>query len=153
MPNIKLLYLIDPYTHYPKWASTRAKDRRYWPEDLEIIHYEAEKLLYPFKSRVKWILKFFEECTKNDVPQPLDFIYIDGSHAYKHVIKDLFLAAKLVKKGGVIGGHDAGCLDIEKATEEFCKAKHVKRLVGNNGLFSVHGVLKCQGWDWWIING
>lgn len=36
----------------------------------------------------------------------LDFIYIDGNHRYPFVKRDIENAKKLVKKGGIIAGHD-----------------------------------------------
>ena len=35
-----------------------------------------------------------------------DFIYIDGSHTYESVKRDLELYLPKLKKGGIIGGHD-----------------------------------------------
>jgi hypothetical protein len=35
-----------------------------------------------------------------------DLIYIDGSHIYSHVVKDLQFALQFIKKGGVICGDD-----------------------------------------------
>tara|TARA_B100000287_G_scaffold333763_1_gene318936 strand:- start:2272 stop:2829 length:558 start_codon:yes stop_codon:yes gene_type:complete len=35
-----------------------------------------------------------------------DFIYIDGSHDYKDIKRDLELYLPKLKKGGIIGGHD-----------------------------------------------
>jgi len=58
----------------------------------------------------------------------LDFIYIDGSHEYEYVKKDLEWADK-VKSGGIIGGHDYDCksLGVIQAVNEFV-AKNNYRL-------------------------
>lgn len=144
MPNLRLLYLIDPYKHYPEWTSTLAKNRLYWPEDLEIIKNEAEGVLSPFKSRIKWVFKFFEECTHEDI-DPLDFIYIDGNHACEYVLKDIEVARNLVKKGGVISGHDfhpaspsPDSDEVYKAVTEYSKKYNV--------------VFSHEHEDWWFIN-
>ena len=132
MPNVKLLYLIDPYTYYPEWADAKVNDRLYWPEDLEIVKCEALRKVYPFKSRTKWIFKFFEECTRKEVPQPLDFIYIDGNHNCKFVLIDIELSRTLVKKGGVVAGHDyhpdkpsPDSDEVYKAISTYCKKNNV----------------------------
>jgi len=44
----------------------------------------------------------------------LDFAYIDGSHKYKDVKKDLEIYWKKIKKKGILAGHDIQSLDISK---------------------------------------
>ncbi len=149
MPNVKLLYLVDPYLEGSIWESHKGPAKQRVSEFNKIV---GTTLLTPFTDRTRWIYKPFEECSSEDIPEPLDFVYIDGNHAYEHISKDIALASQFVKKGGVIGGHDAGDLGIERAIKEFCKKNRIKRHGANNGQFMVHGVLKCQGWDWWLIN-
>jgi len=36
----------------------------------------------------------------------LDFIYIDADHSYEWVTKDIIASLKVIKLGGIIGGHD-----------------------------------------------
>lgn len=36
----------------------------------------------------------------------LDFVYIDGCHWFDHVMQDLILWARKVRKGGIVAGHD-----------------------------------------------
>ena len=146
MPNVKMLYLIDPYFGGMTWENY---DKTYVDKKRKN---GAKTRLKPYKRRIRWIYKEFDKCTKEDF-EPLDFIYIDGDHAYEIVKKDLNLASTLVKKGGVIGGHDAGCLSIERAVTEFCEPRDIKRQGGNNGFHPIDGNIKAQGWDWWFING
>ena len=54
-----------------------------------------------------------------------DFVYIDADHTYDMVKKDIELWLPLVKKGGVIGGHDYGFPDeavrwggVQRAVDE-----------------------------------
>jgi len=147
MPNVKLLYLIDPYHQDSEW---NADNKEANPKFLAHKQAAAKKKLSLFNDRLCWVYKKFEECTIKDIPEPLDFIYIDGNHAYEHVIKDITLAGKLVKKGGIIGGHDVGSEGIDRALKEFCKKNQVKFIVEQNESFRVKGTLKQQGWDWWL---
>lgn len=149
MPNIKLLYLVDPYLEGSIWAVHKKAAKQ---KISEATKKATKQKMSPFNNRTRWIYKQFEECTVKDIPDPLDFIYIDGNHAYEHIKKDITLATQLVKKGGVIGGHDIGSLGIDRAVKEFCDVKKIEFNVENNGQYMVHGVLKCQGWDWWFIN-
>ena len=150
MPNVRLLYLVDPYLEGSIWESHKGPAKQ---RILEATKTATKQKLSPFNNRTQWIYKQFEECTVKDIPESLDFIYIDGNHAYEHVSKDIALAAQLVKKGGVIGGHDAGALGIERAIKEFCEAKQIKRQGANNGWYMLKGTEMPQGWDWWLING
>lgn len=129
MPNVKLLYLVDPYLENTIWAPYKST---------------SKQLLAPFNDRIHWIYKEFEVCTVKDIPDPLDFIYIDGDHAYEHVKQDIALAAQLVKKGGVIGGHDRGAEGVDKAVIEYCARKNITHYCEGN--------LPYVGWDWWFIN-
>jgi predicted O-methyltransferase YrrM len=36
----------------------------------------------------------------------LDFIYIDANHEYEYVMSDINESLKMIKKGGIISGHD-----------------------------------------------
>ena len=148
MPNVKLLYLVDPYLEGSIWESHKGPAKQ---RILEATKTATKQKMFPFVNRTQWIYKQFEECTQEDV-EPLDFIYIDGNHAYDHIKKDIELAGQLVKKGGVIGGHDIGSLGVDRAVKEFCETKQIKFQVENNGFFSVKGALKAQGWDWYLIN-
>jgi len=49
------------------------------------------------------------KMTMNDAIQSLpilDMVYIDGNHSYKWVKNDILLSLKVVKKDGIIAGHD-----------------------------------------------
>lgn len=142
MPNVRLLYLVDPYQHYPEWTTSQAQDRRFWPEDMEILKKKAMQNLSSFKNRIRWIFKKFAECTAKEIDKPLDFIYIDGNHAYDYVKKDIEVAKKLVKKGGVIGGHDFGWIGngggVNKAVTEHSEKTGIP--------------FTQEDRDWWFIN-
>lgn len=58
--------------------------------------------------------------------ESLDAVYIDASHTYDDVTKELNLARTRVRKGGFIMGHDYHCLDgewdfsgVKRAVDEF----------------------------------
>ncbi len=134
LPNLKLLYLIDPYQMYLEYKPLMDTDKK-----LKVWKSKAKQTLAVFNDRIRWIYKKFEECTTKEIDQPLDFIYIDGNHAYEIVKQDIILSAKLVKEGGVIGGHDFPWGGVRRAVSEYCKR--------NNIAFS------RRGDDWWFIKG
>jgi len=138
MPNITLLYLIDPYEVYAEYLGDDAREIK-GAKDI------ALQKLAPFQNRIRWVYKKFEECSEQEIDQPLDFIYIDGNHAYEFVKKDIELSVRLVKKGGVIGGHDAGAPSVDKAYREYCEKENIF-------FMTPPGTKNDAGWDWLFIN-
>lgn len=48
-----------------------------------------------------------------------DFVYIDGNHTYEFVKRDIELSLQVIKKGGMICGHDYGfSASVKKAVDE-----------------------------------
>lgn len=70
----------------------------------------------------------------------IDFLYIDGSHLYANVKKDIELYFNKVKNDGIIAGHDWQSDDVRRAVEEFF-GKDVVSLLNNSWLIKVkkHG--------------
>ncbi|GAI57889.1 unnamed protein product [marine sediment metagenome] len=77
----------------------------------------------------------------NLIPDNLDFVYIDGNHAYEFVKEDIKNYWPKVKKGGVFGGHDyynlSKAREVKKAVDEFVKENKLKLFTGNI--------------DWWVV--
>ena len=57
-------------------------------------------------SNITTVVAKSDEAANDFQEQQFDFIYIDGLHTYDGVKKDIINYLPLVKKGGVIGGHD-----------------------------------------------
>ena len=74
------------------------------------------------------------------LPKVVDFVYIDADHSYTECKKDIEFYYPLIKKNGVLGGHDF-CpyfMGVVQAVNEFSKK--------NN--YIVQGNLEKE---WWII--
>jgi hypothetical protein len=127
---IEHLYLIDPYN------IDVLKDIGFDKIDCEFK--KAQKRIKKWKDRVTFILKYSDEAV-NDVPNDLDFVYIDGNHDYDFVKKDIELYYPKVKKGGVMGGHDfvASEQGVIRAVIEFVDAHNLK--------------LYSEEDDWWFV--
>jgi hypothetical protein len=124
--SIEKLYLIDPY--YDNQDNISG-DQRYK---------KTKKYLAKYSNKIKFIRETSEQAS-SEIPNELDFVYIDGAHYYEAVKKDIELFYKKVKKGGIIGGHDfwASEIGVCKAVSEFAENKNLK--------------LYGQITDWWII--
>lgn len=94
--EISHLYMIDPWKTWKGWCDQEQCDKDY----EQVCGFEKE-----FPGRTTTIRKKSEDAV-NDVPNELDFIWIDGSHDYEFVKKDLELYVPKVKSSGLIIGHD-----------------------------------------------
>lgn len=131
LPNVRLLYLVDPYMKYAGYNAPLS-DKVAAAKDI------AKQRLSRFKNRVRWVYKKFEGCTTEEIKDPLDFIYIDGYHRYNYVKKDIVLGVQLVKSDGVVGGHDyKDWPGVRKAVDEYINEHNLE--------------LYTAGRDWWFI--
>ena len=118
--SIEKLYLVDPYNNGDE------------------TYKEARKYLAKYGNKIIFIRKTSEKAA-NEIPDELDFVYIDGAHNYEAAKKDIELFYNKLKKGGVLGGHDLWANEIG-----VCKA--VLEFAENNNL-KLNGKLT----DWWIV--
>lgn len=42
--------------------------------------------------------------------ESLDFVYLDGDHSFKGIAEDIYAWCRIVKKGGIVSGHDYSCI-------------------------------------------
>jgi predicted O-methyltransferase YrrM len=84
---------------------------------------EATENLKPVKDVVNIIKAHSLDVVNNYKDDSLDFIFIDGSHEYKDVIKDLIAWYPKVKSGGMFCGHDYDIAwpGVKQAVDEFLK--------------------------------
>lgn len=131
--SIKKLYLIDPYELYPEYLDITSPFA-FWAGKV------SEGKLEPFKDKIIRIKKKSEDAV-NDVPDNLDFVYIDGNHAYLPVLRDLEDYWPKIKKGGVFGGHDyynqGEARQVKRAVDEWVAKNKLK--------------LYTAEVDWWVI--
>jgi SAM-dependent methyltransferase len=128
--NIRKLYLIDPYISY--------MDGNYIFDKNSDHFRKARERLKNFEDKTVFICKYSDDAFL-DVPDGLDFVYIDGNHGEDFVGRDIRNYYGKLRVGGVLGGHDfvVDYLGV-------CKA--VLRFSFENDL-PVFG----RNMDWWMI--
>ena len=128
--NINKLFLVDPYLEYEGY-----------PEKLFKLNLVKKFLEYAKNDKRLVLINKKSEDAFKEIPNNLDFVYIDGNHEYPYVKKDINLYYPKVKIGGLLGGHDYSIdnLGVIKAVDEF--VKHYDYKLYTN---------KKQS-DWWII--
>lgn len=125
--DIKKLYLIDPYTPY--------EDDYGWRGDVTTLN-EASLRLKNYSNKIHLICKKSSDAI-NDIPNNLDFVYIDGNHRYEYVHSDILNYYPKVRSGGIIGGHDIYLSGVMRAVSEFCNNRSVD--------------LQVKQPDWWFV--
>jgi len=132
--NVKKLYIIDPYEEYETYLISENHQTQ---KRLSNVERKAKKRLKKSQDKIIWVKKYSNDAVK-DVPDNIDFIYIDGNHEYEYVKKDIENYWKKVKKGGILAGHDiASFLGVAKAFVEFC---YENKLTPN-----------ITRTDWWVV--
>jgi hypothetical protein len=129
--DIYKLYLIDPYRIYSGYAENPEKHT----DDAMFL--KAKNNLKAYSNKVVFVRKMSEDAIM-DVPDHVDFVYIDGNHAYEYVKKDIQLYFPKLKAGGVIGGDDfcASFPGVAMAVLEFVASAQLQ----------LQGLNK----DWWV---
>lgn len=126
------LYCIDPYTSYNDYddaINNTTGDNAY--------KHTYNRLKNKYGDRVIFIRKFSTDAI-NDIPNEIDFLYIDGNHRYSYVLKDLIGFYPKVKKNGCIVGDDA--VD----TDNFTRNENGDVLITwSPGCFGNYGVIKA----------
>lgn len=139
--SISKLYLIDPYDMYDSYIEGHA---HYGVDQTPLSEAQKEAIdrLSNYKNKIIWLNQTSDHACKQ-ITEQLDFVYIDGNHAYDFVKADIENYYPLLKSGGVLGGHDfynGYCREhdgVIKAVIEFA--------VKNNLL------LQVELPDWWVV--
>ena len=119
------LYSIDPWLHLPDVPGEEhfetALPQEVLDENFRITKARTEE----FWPRSILIRKFSDDAVK-DVPDVIDYLFIDGDHCYKQVVKDLKNYAPKVKAGGIVAGHDyIKQMGVAQAVQEYFKGKEI----------------------------
>jgi predicted O-methyltransferase YrrM len=132
IPGLKL-YGIDlwqPYEGYLDSNNTRVVDA--YQKALENVKgYDCE-LIKGWSSEVA---KQFEN-------ESLDFVFIDGNHAYEYVVQDLAAWTPKVRAGGIIYGHD---FDDHTKSHKWKKMGVINAVTGWVKSYKIH--------PWFVLEG
>ena len=130
--NIKKIFLVDPYIEYIDGNEELCSGAA-----CSYSKKIAIKRLKNF-SNIEWIFITSDKAV-NNIPDSLDFVYIDANHNYEFVTNDIESYYPKVRIGGVLGGHDfsGDNLGVVQAVIEFTKSKNLELFTKNN--------------EWWIV--
>jgi len=128
------LRCIDPWIPYEGYHDQLQKRMNSLPKTYK----RAKAHLRHCKAT---ILRQFSADAVQDVPdRSLDFVFIDGNHAYDYVVQDHTLWAPKVKVGGIVAGHDY---------HHFTRSphRHIRVIEAVNDYTSAHQIA-----PWWLLS-
>jgi len=106
--------------------------RKLSPEVWDGAYFQACRYMIYFPSLKILRMKSNEACKlfKNG---SLDMVFIDGSHDYDSVIEDIKCWEPLIRKGGIISGHDYRGIawDVNKAVNDVYEEEKINELPGS----------------------
>lgn len=123
-PNLKL-YSIDPWKSYRRYEDIKDQNR------LDKNYEHTKRLLDPYNCEI--IKKSSMGAIKDFKPESIDFVYIDGNHSYDYVLEDVIGWSKIVKKNGIVAGHDYRSIrhelvGVSRAVDKYLKERNIKHL-------------------------
>jgi len=98
-PGVKL-YCVDPWITYDEYGDIRDQNQ------IEANELKARERLAEFDVTI--IKKASMEAVKYFAPNSVDFVWIDGNHAFDWVMEDIIYWSRIVRPGGIVAGHDYG---------------------------------------------
>jgi predicted O-methyltransferase YrrM len=98
--NIDKLYLIDPYVYYDDYGDVAGGQKTF-----DKLLKKTIKTLQKYENKYILIKKTANDALP-DIPNNLDFVYIDGNHKYEYVKQDIENYYPKLKSGGILAGHD-----------------------------------------------
>lgn len=121
LPELKL-FGVDPYAEYIDWNGNYL-DKNGRSNSLEM----ASNRLNKFEKRYMLYRMTSDDAVENFKDNAYDFIFIDGLHEYKQLLKDCANYFPKIKKGGVFAGHDyTTIVGVKKAVDEFAETVGAK---------------------------
>lgn len=141
----KGIFLIDPYKPWEKSEYVDGSRDIPWQGAWDYAHNHLKDHL----DRISWLRMTSDAAyTFLSGLEPLDWVYVDGNHHLPQVRKDIEQYWRLVKPGGVMGGHD-----YYTKNESYYKCdveQEVNAFVKRNGLELTTTMEDPLDQSWWI---
>jgi len=115
VPELSRIHTIDPWRHFENSEFEAANEQAYHDQQREVALHRLKQ----YGERVIVHQHTSDEFFRDHPDIKVDFVHIDGHHSYEQAKRDIQNAKRVVKPGGIIGGHDFGLVDrVTKAVEE-----------------------------------
>jgi hypothetical protein len=137
------VYAVDPWITY--------KNYRKHPQELDYEEMYQNTVARMAGHDCTIIRKTSLEAL-DDIPDgSLDFVYIDGNHAFPYISQDIYEWNRKVRVGGVISGHDYFNGNHNPYWIRICHVKYAVDVCAK--IFGVNVTIfgerdKCPSWMW-----
>jgi hypothetical protein len=105
--GLERLYAVDPYQ--PDWSGTDGytlpDGKTFGVKEYEELYLHALHRLRKAENPID-LLRMTSHEAFAVVNEKLDFVFIDAKHTYENLYTDILLWKSLVRKGGIVAGHD-----------------------------------------------
>lgn len=102
LPNLYMIYTIDPYIFDPSKGFEAAVNNQEWHDDRKR---QAEVALSIYNGRFTHLCTYSNDAVSL-TPNEVDFVWIDGDHRPEQITQDILNYYPKVVSGGIFGGHD-----------------------------------------------
>ncbi len=109
------IYCIDRWVGYAEIDNERVLEAERRFDEMSRNHYNI------FKVKAS-----SEEASQICANKSVDAVYIDASHDYENVKKDIQIWLPKIKSGGFIAGHDIDLFGVKTAVEELFGVRSYK---------------------------
>ena len=133
--SCRRVYTIDPFVDYRHHSGVAAS--QHFHVDFEKLYEETRRFLEDLPITLL-------RCTSEQAAHGwrnglIDLVWIDGNHTEDAVYKDLVSWFPLVRRGGILSGHDWALPSVQAGVSKFLKDKPCK--------------LKISYHLWWFYKG
>jgi len=117
LAGFRRVYLVDLWAHAPEMRGDLARS----DEDHESWYQQCLVNVAEFADRAIILRGWSHEMAERVADESLDLVFIDATHEYDSVMRDLTHWYPKLKPGGVMSGHDylAPEYTVRQAADEF----------------------------------
>jgi hypothetical protein len=117
----RLYFMIDPYR---VWSGTSKSQEEFDQVFIDMFN------KFRYYSNVV-IMREPSHMAANNVPNNLDFVYIDGAHEYDAKMIDFNTWYPKIRQGGILCGDDYNRPEVQKAVKDFADEKGLNFMVSD----------------------
>jgi len=107
LPNLEKLFCVDPFEHYPDQTKTLNPNKaKFHDADYNQVMKTFLGRMAPHTERYLLLREYSLAAARLIEDHSLDFVFIDGNHAYEYIMQDIQAWLPKIKSGGLLSGHD-----------------------------------------------
>ena len=130
----QMLHLIDPWMFQPDFPKRKFGGKRGEVQDDMDKIFGGVEARFGKLANVQIHRTFSEETLEGFEDGYLDWLYIDGNHAFEYVLKDLTMGFAKVRPGGFITGDDYTWgkkvgFPVERAVQRFVQEQGLQQRI------------------------